>query len=382
MALALDLAAYAAGLIASAGLVQAYAGWRGVAHHGSQPLLNVGGEKPGVTILKPLHGDEPLLEDALASFCIQDYAPYQIVFGLQNPADPALDVIHRLRHRFPQQDISVVIDPTQHGVNRKVSNLINMVPEARYDIIVMADSDIHAAPGYLSDLVGTLAQPGVGLVTTLYAGYGACKSFAAQMGSSQINHSFLPGVLMARSLGREDCLGATMALTRRTLDSIGGLQALVHHLADDAMLGRLVADQGRAVSLARTLPSTTVPESQITTLFAHELRWARTIQSVEPLGFILSSLQYPLFWAALTLVFGCGQIWAVMLFCIAWLVRASIVIGIDATLDLAISTPVWLLPLRDAMSVAVILASYCGNQVAWRGHVLHIRGPRLAPGKG
>jgi ceramide glucosyltransferase len=381
MAGAFDLVASSTALLAAAGLAQALVGWWAVRRHRARPAA-ITVTRPGVTVLKPLHGDEPLLEQALASFCAQDYAPFQIVFGLQDPGDPALHVLRRLRARFPDVDMDIVIDPAQHGVNRKVSNLINMVHKARYDVIVMADSDIHAAPDYLSDLVAALDQPGIGLVTTLYAGFGASETFAARMGMAQINHSFLPGALMARRLGREDCLGATMALTRQTLDQVGGLNALVHHLADDAVLGQLVAEQGLAIALARTLPVTTVPELHLGDVFAHELRWARTIQSIAPIGFVLSSLQYPLFWALATMVVSGGQHWAMALFGAVWLVRAAAVVGIDATLGLAMAIPLWLLPLRDAMSVAVILASYGGNRVAWRGHVLQISAPRLAPGKG
>ena len=375
------LAALAA-LIAAAGLAQAVVGWLAVRRHAAMHPAISQSQRPGVTILKPLHGDEPLLEQALASFCAQDYAPFQIVFGLHDAADPALHVIRRLRARFPHVDMAVVVDPAQHGVNRKVSNLINMAHEARHDIIVMADSDIHAAPGYLADLVGALAQPGVGLVTTLYAGFGSSPSLAARMGMSQINHSFLPGALMARGLGRQDCLGATMALTRQTLDRVGGLHAMVHHLADDAVLGRLVAELGLTVALAHNVPATTVAEMRLVDLFAHELRWARTIQSLAPVGFALSSLQYPLFWAGLAVALTSGEPWSVALFGLVWLLRAGVVIGIDTTLDLAMAVPIWLLPLRDAMSVAVILTSYAGREVAWRGHVLQISSPGLAPGKG
>ena len=378
---AFEFVAGVTALIAVGGLVQALVGWWAVRRHGRRPRLPMV-SRPGVTVLKPLHGDEPLLEQALASFCAQDYAPFQIVFGLQDPGDPALHVIRRLRARFPAVDMAVVVDPAQHGVNRKVSNLINMVNQARYDIIVMADSDIHAAPDYLTDLVGALEQPGVGLVTTLYAGFGASETLAARMGMAQINHSFLPGALMARQLGREDCLGATMALKRETLDRVGGMHALVNHLADDAVLGQLVAEQGLSIALATTLPVTTVPELHFSEVFAHELRWARTIQSIAPVGFVLSSLQYPLFWAALTVALAAGQPWALALFGVVWLARAAAVVGIDATLGLATAIPLWLLPLRDAMSVAVMVATYGGTQVAWRGHVLNISAPRLAPGKG
>ena len=338
--------------------------------------------QPPITILKPLHGDEPLLEEALASFCAQDYPRFQIVFGLQDPSDPALHVLRRLRARFPQVDIAMVIDPAQHGINRKVSNLINMYPHAAHDLIVIADSDIHAPSGYLADLAAELTRPGVGLVTTLYTGLEASGSVAARLGAAQINHSFLPGALLARSLGRQDCLGATMALRRETLESVGGLHALVHHLADDAVLGRLVTARGERVALASTMPGTTVPELRVSHLFAHELRWGRTIHSLAPVGFALSSLQYPLFWAALAVVFSGVEPWTLALFGSAWLVRAAAMLGVDLALGISTAVSIWLLPLRDLLSVAVIIASYGGNRVAWRGHILHISSPRLVAGKG
>lgn len=364
-----------------AGVAQTIIGWWAVRRH-SIEIPEPCDWQPPITILKPLHGDEPMLEEALASFCAQTYPCFQIVFGLDSPTDPALHVIRRLRARFPQADIEMVVDPSQHGVNRKISNLINMYPHAKHDVIVMADSDIHAPQGYLQQLAGALAGDKVGLVTTLYAGLGASDTVAARLGAAQINHSFLPGALLARALGREDCLGATMALRRSTLESVGGLHALAHHLADDAVLGRLVRARAQTVALAATIPATTVPERQIGDLFAHELRWGRTIQSLAPIGFALSSLQYPLFWGALTATLAAFQPWALVLFVGVWLVRSAAMLGIDKALGLATAVPIWLLPLRDLLSVTVILASYGGREVAWRGHVLRIQPPRFAAGKG
>ena len=378
--LALSFAVTAAA-IGLAGLAQAVIGWIAVRRHSRMlPAMRAPGAP--ITILKPLHGDEPLLEEALASFCLQDYKVFQIVFGLQDPADPALHVIRRLRARFPAVDIDVVVDTAQHGVNRKVSNLINMFPRAKHELLVIADSDIHAPPGYLRELASALSRPGVGLVTTLYAGVGASTTLAARLGTAQINHIFLPGALLARKLGRQDCLGATMALTRSMLQQVGGLQALVHHLADDAVLGRLVRERGASVALAAAVPCTTVPEMTLADLFAHELRWGRTIQSLAPIGFPLSTLQYPLFWAGLAMVLSMGAGWAVALFGATWLIRMATTFGINGALGLPAAMSGWLLPLRDLMSVAVIFASYGGNRVAWRGHVLQISPPRLVPGKG
>lgn len=361
-----------------AGAAQSAAGWLAVRRFSRQPSA-APSFRPPVTVLKPLHGDEPLLEDALASYCEQDYSEFQLVFGVQDSADPALRVLRRLRARFPDVDMAVVVDPTPHGANRKVANLINMAPQIRHDVLVIADSDIHAAPDYLSQLVASLMQPGVGLVTTLYAGLASGTTLTGRLGAEQINHAFLPGALMARGLGRQDCLGATMALTRETLDSVGGLHALSNHLADDAVLGRLVKAQGLSIALATTVPATTVAEVCLPELFEHELRWARTIQSLEAVGFAMSCVQYPLFWAALAVGLSGGAAWAWLGFALAWLVRGAAGYGIDRALGLAPSAGLWSLPLRDLMSIAVMLASYRSDRVAWRGQILRATRPRLAP---
>src|SRR5262249_18924590 len=126
---------------------------------------------PSVTILKPLHGDEPGLFENLASFCTQNYAgTVQIVFGVQDPRDEAIAVVERLRTAFPDRHLDLVVDATMHGLNRKVSNLVNMWRHAEHDAVVLADSDMRVDPGYLSRIVAELEQPGVGAVTCLYHG--------------------------------------------------------------------------------------------------------------------------------------------------------------------------------------------------------------------
>ncbi len=382
----IDVLSLTLGGLTAAGLVQSGAGWlalRQFARHApASPAARPPALRPPVTILKPLHGDEPLLEEALASFCAQDYPAFQIVFGLQSAADPALHVLRRLRARFPRLDMDIVVDPTAHGSNRKIANLINMLPRARHGVLVIADSDIHAAPSYLDSLVGSLAQPGVGLVTTLYAGRTASDTLTGRLGAAHINHAFLPGALLARALGRQDCLGATMALTRETLERVGGLQALSNHLADDAVLGQLVRAEGLSVALASTVPATTVPETHMPALFQHELRWARTVQSLVPVAFALSVVQFPLFWATLTLGVSGGAAWAWLAFAAAWLVRGAAAHGIDRALKVALPLTIWCLPFRDLLSVTVILASYRSDRVAWRGQVHRVTRPSLVPGKG
>lgn len=366
--------ALAAALLAAVGVLQHLAGVLAVRHFVRQRPA-AAPDRPPISILKPLHGDEPLLETALASFCAQDYPAFQIVFGVRDPTDPALAVVRRLAARFPQCDLAVVVDPTPHGPNRKVANLMNMLPSARHPVLMIADADVHAAPDLLDRVAVALAAPGTGLVTTLYTGLPARPVLSCRLGATQITHAFLPGVLLGRALGREDCLGAIMTLRRETLQAIGGFSALVGHLADDAVLGMLVRARGLRLGLAATVPATTVTETTLPELFRHELRWARTMRSLAPAGYTLSVLQYPVFWAALALLLSGFAWWALALFALAWAMRAGIARSINRALGLATKAPIWLLPLRDLMSIAVILASFANDRVEWRGEVLRVDRP-------
>ena len=336
-------------------------------------------DRPPVTVLKPLYGDEPLLEDALASLCRQRYPVWQIVFGVQRRDDPAIAVVERLRARFPDVDITLVVDATRHGTNGKISNLINMFSAARHDVLAIADSDVHAEPLWLEGLVAGLMTQGVGLVTTLYTGLPAVRGLPALLGAMQITYGFLPGAVLARAFGRDDCLGATMCLRRRDLMRIGGFPALVNHLADDQVLGRRVAALGLHVALARPVVQTTVPETGLRALFQHELRWGRTVRTLEPWVYAASILQYPLAWALLAVLLSGGAAWATGMFMLAWVLRAVAALGVDRALGrrarLAFSCPFWLLPFRDILSVIIVIASYGGRHVLWRGHGLEADTP-------
>ena len=379
----IDLFACGFAGLASAGIAQSIAGYFLLRRQRlvQAPTLN---HWPAITVLKPLCGDEALLEPALASFCAQDYPTLQIVFGVQSAADPAIAVVERLRARFPHLELDLVVDGTRHGRNNKIGNLQNMIGRARHDVIVIADSDIHAPENTLRSVAGALMQPGVGLVTTLYTGMPANDTVTGALGAAQINHSFLPGALMARSLGRQDCLGAIMALERSTLDRIGGLGALSDHLADDALLGQLVRGAGLNVVLASAIPATTVPETRLPALVAHELRWMRTVKSVAPIGFVLGAMQYPLFWASLMLLVAIDHPNAWIAFLGLWASRAILAELLDRQLQTTRRLPMWYLPFRDLLSVSMMAASYWSNRVAWRGQeyrVTSFAAAVLQPGK-
>ena len=378
----MTLIADAMALFSAAGLLQAAGGWQAMKRFNQRPRPQLA-SKPPVTILKPLKGDEPLLEAALTSFCTQSYPEYQIVFGVQDSDDPAIAVVEKLQRAFPTRDITLIVDETQHSGNRKIGNLINIWPAARHDIIVLADSDVHVTPQFLERVVGALSEPGIGLATALYAGVASRPGWAGPFGAAQINHTFLPGVMVGRAIGRQDCLGAAIALRRQTLDAVGGFPAVLPHLADDFVLGQLVRQTGQRIALISGIVVTTVAEDSFRELFAHELRWARTIRVLEPFTYATTALQFPVFWGLMTILATGFAWWSLAFAVLVWILRAVLMQAFARQLGRG-GFSGWLLPLREIFSLSVLVASYLGNRVVWRGRSMAAMagGPQFRAGSG
>src|SRR5580693_96544 len=250
------------------------------------------GEAPAVTILKPLCGDEHELYECLRSFCDQDYPKFQIVFGVADGADPAAEVVSRLQREFPKIDLKLVVDRRQHGSSRKVSNLMNMMPLAQHDLLVISDSDVRVPRDYLSRIVPPLLDPDVGIVTCPYQGTPRSGLWSL-LGSMFINDWFIPSVRVAALSGsRAFAFGVTIALRRQVLASIGGLAAIANQLADDYRLGELTRARGLRTILSDVVVETCVDERSFGGLVRHELRWLRTIRAVRPIGYTLSFMTF------------------------------------------------------------------------------------------
>jgi ceramide glucosyltransferase len=333
---------------------------------------------PPVTILKPLHGAEPDLYGNLASFCRQDYpAPVQVVFGLSDPGDPAAALVRDLIAEFPDRDLELVINARRHGTNAKVSNLINMQAAARHEIIVIADSDIVVAPDYLADVAANLGQPGVGLVTCLYRGVGA-NGIWSKVAAAGINYHFLPNVLVGLKLGlATPCFGSTIALSKATLAKLGGLQSVADQLADDYQLGMAVRHAGHEVAIAPFLVTHVCTERSLRELWHHDLRGARTIRAVDPLGFAGLAVTYAVPLALIGVILG-GLTPAAWVLAAALACRFALQAALHRLFQLAngwsISFPhFWLGPVRDVISFVVFVVSFFGRGIEWRGHRYGVR---------
>ena len=322
-----------------------------------------------VTILKPLYLGEPGLSDNLESFFAQDYpGEVQIVFGVHDASDPAVAVVRALQQRYPGRDTAIIANSALYGANAKISNLINMFPTARHDILVLSDSDIRVSPDWLQKVTGALEQPGVGIVTCLYTGKLAepprLWSTLAAMGTS---YEFLPNVVVGTSLGlAQPCMGSTIALTRAMLDEIGGFAPFADYLADDYEIGRAVRAKGYDTVIPALGVNHTAAEETPAELWRHELRWTRTIRMVNPLGHLGSVVTFavPLAMiAAMLLDFSTAALVGLGFSLAARLFLKYRIDGVFGTF----AGPAWLLPARDLLSFAIFVTSLFGETVHWRG---------------
>lgn len=328
--------------------------------------------RPPVSVLKPLCGAEPGMAANLASCVAQDYPAFQLVFGVADLADPALAEVSGLAAPHDGVVLDTVVDGRRHGCNLKVGNLLNMWPAARHDVIAIADSDIRVGPHYLDDLVQPFADPKTGVVTFLYVGR-PVGGLWSRLGAQGVNHGFLPSALLARAIGRKDgCFGATMAVRREVLDQVGGLAAMADVLADDWVLGDRVRKLGLGIELAARPVDIMVHEPDFATLFAHEIRWARTIAAIDRPSYLASIITQPVALALLAVLAGGAGGGVVLTLAAVMLARLWAVRAQEQALGLT-HAGVGELALREILSLLVYVVASCGRTVVWRGRRFIVR---------
>jgi ceramide glucosyltransferase len=343
--------------------------------------------QPGVSILKPVKGLDPEMYESFVSHCVQQYqGPYEIIFGVSSLADPAVAAIEQLKVEFPARTIQLVLCPELLGTNGKVSNLVQMLGSAQYDHILINDSDIKVSPQYLRRILGCFHLPKhrggrVGLVTALYRGK-AHQSVGSRMEALGIATDFIAGVLTARQIedGIRFGLGSTLAVSRESLDAIGGLEPLVDYLADDYELGARVSRSGFEVVLSGEVVETYLPEYRFGQFLAHQIRWGRSTRFSRKLGYTGMVFTYGLPWALFNLIASGASLSSIALLSITLLARVALAlaVGVGVLGDRQVLRDLWLLPSRDVVGLGIWIWSFAGNTVAWRGQHFSLKDGKMS----
>jgi ceramide glucosyltransferase len=325
-----------------------------------------GSSHPPVSILKPVRGRGPRFYESIVSHAAQRFPQFEILFGVADARDPAVTDIERLRARFPQIPIRIVVT-TDAAPNRKVASLEVLAREARHSLLLVTDSDILVEPGYLARVIGLLGDDRIGLVTCLYRGRGS--SLAAKAEALGIATEFAPSVLVARLLSAKGfALGSTMAFRRRELDAIGGFEAIREYLADDYQLGVRIAALGKRIAMADTVVETNLGAGSWRDVWKHQVRWSRTIRISRPAGYFGYLATQVTFWSILS--GACGYPKPALAGLAIRLTAAAFALsslGVEGKAQLA------LVPLRDLLGFAVWCAGLAGKEVEWDGRRFRVR---------
>jgi ceramide glucosyltransferase len=345
---------------------------------------------PPVSILKPVKGFDPGMYEAFRSHCLQEYAgEYELIFGAGSEDDPAVEAVHRLIDEFPQRQIRLVVCPRRLGANGKISNLIQMLPEARHDFLLINDSDIRVSLKYLERVMRQFAAPAkqqVGMVTALYRGEASRSAsgrltFGSMLEALGIATDFQAGVLTARVVERgiHFGMGSTLAVRREALAASGGLEALVDQLADDYQMGARIAAVGYGIWLATEVVETSVPAYTLREFWNHQLRWARTVRDSRRWGYAGLIFTHTLPLAAANLLACGGNFVSIWLLALAFFLRLGTAMQVGAGVlgDRQVLRDLWLLPLRDVAGFAVWVWSFAGNTIVWRGERFVLSGGKL-----
>ena len=335
---------------------------------------------PPISILKPLKGTDPEIYESFRSHCLQDYPEYEIIFGVSDPNDPAVESVKALQREFPERRIQLVVSEKILGANVKVSNLSHMLTEARYGLLIVNDSDIRVEPDYLRRVTAPLADPQVGMVTCLYRGV-AGATLGSRLEALGISTDFCPSVLAARQLegGIRFGLGSTLAFRRADLEKIGGFTSFVDYLADDYELGKRIAGLGLTVKLSEVVVETFLPSYRWWEFFAHQLRWARGVRDARAGGYLGLIFTFGFFWALVGLAASRGALWAWSGLALTLLLRfaVALVVGRGVLQDGQVLRDAWLIPFRDLIAVVVWVAGLGGHTVTWRGDRFKLKNGKL-----
>lgn len=331
--------------------------------------------RPGVSVLKPVYGTNPQLYESLRSFCLQDYPKYEVIFGAHTADDPAIEVVNRLIAENPGLDLRLVVDETLAGPNRKAANLANIARTAKYDLFILADSDVRVDPDCIAAMAAPFDDKTVGAVASIYKGWPADNT-PSRFGALYLNDWFVPSVTVDVDLrGIDFVFGAMSAVRREALDAIGGFDMLAGCLAEDFSMGRFVARRGWRVVLSPYACDTVVAEPSFASMFQHEVRWHRSERACRPFDQFMAVVTWPL---ALLLILLLPQPSVVGLSIIGAHVTLRIVLHYLVRRNFRIATPPepWLVPLRECVCFFAWVAGMFGNNIKWGKETFSIRAYR------
>jgi ceramide glucosyltransferase len=361
-------------------LVATYCGWSYFRTLQADRPRDPGNAAP-VSILKPVCGVDHQAYENFASFCRLDYPDYEILFGVSDAADPVIPVIEALRRDFPCRNVRLIVGAPSLGASPKMNNLCRLVREAKYDLLVINDSDVRVEANYLRNAASPFRDPKVGVVTSFFRAI-TDGSFATDLDALGVPSDSSASVLVAqRFTGIDFALGWTMATTKQRLDEIGGFEAMVDHHSDDFTLGNKIAERGYRIELMREPVWMVFPREGLRQFLRHELRWSIMLRNIRPAGYLGLILTFGLPWALLAAMVAPSAVISAAYLLSYLILRLTMAwtIGVWGLRDPVVRRRIWVVPVRDAANFLVWALAFFSSRVWWRGRQYRVKRSCLIP---
>jgi len=359
-------------------LIALFSSWR---YFGQREIEPDASFTPPVSILKPVKGLDPDAYENLASFCRQDYPKYEMVFCVDVGDESVKSVLTRLTEDFPNCNIRVLYGSGRQATNDKVAKLVRLVAEARYEHLVISDSDVRVRPDYLRQVISPLRDPKVGATTCIYVPT-EVTTVTDQLQTIGMMSDFYAGVLVDWQLeGIKFALGPSIVTTRTRLNNFGGYAELENRPADDLLVGRLIAAQGCEVALLCYTIETVCDYASFSELLHKRLRWIVVMRHMRPWGHAGLLLTQGLAWSLAAVAVHPTVGTAAAYFGTYLFLRAAMAwsIGIRGLHQPGMWKQMPLIPVWDAVAFSLWAFSFLRSTIRWRGADYYIRGGQLVP---
>ncbi|MDQ2870518.1 MAG: bacteriohopanetetrol glucosamine biosynthesis glycosyltransferase HpnI [Acidobacteriota bacterium] len=324
--------------------------------------------RPPVSILKPLCGLDPDAYRNLSSFFRQDYPKYEVIFGVESEADPAVPIVRQILAEFPEVEARIVFHPPPLEGSPKVASLAHAAASSRHALLLVSDADIRVGPDHLTRMVQPMADPAIGVVTCLYRSHG--QGWAGALDALGLSAEFQRDALVARKVeGVSFAMGSGILIRADALKAIGGFDAVANYLADDFLLGNLPTRHGYRAEFAQDVVDHVLSTKTFGDLIRHQLRWNRGIRVSRPGGYAGMVFTHAASLSVLLLAAEKASPFGLLMFAatIAISVAAAWLVAVGLLRDEGARRWIWLVPVRDLLSFALWIGGMFGSTVHWRG---------------
>jgi ceramide glucosyltransferase len=330
--------------------------------------LKINRSLPPVSVFKPLKGLDGQLGENLRSFFNQNYAEFELLFGVEENSDPAVEVVKKLQEEYPLVRSKLVVDARRIGANPKINNLNNLLRYASYNIFVINDSNVRVRPEYLTDLVSHLDESGVGLVTSSIRGIGG-SGLGGILEDLHLN-TFLSATVygVTKMFGVPVTMGKSMCFARQTLEQLGGFRSYGDYLIEDALLGKHIKELGYKVKTSISCVDNVNSGWNLGRFWNRHLRWATLRRHLNVFQYPAEVFAHPTTLSLIYALLRNDQL--------AWFIFAGICvvkIGIDKiAASCVLSRQDWwqylLIPIKELLMFAIWFAAFFKRTVEWRGN--------------